>query len=242
MRHSPRKPAARLALSVLTVLLVAGGAEAQLGREQDTDRQGADYRFIDRLSADECWNECVYDLKCRAYTWSPNPSLKDWLNRLVGGCWLKDGVPRPTPRPNMMSGVKRVITYRPPVTDHDTRRLEMHRCPVGLFMTGIHRGNELLLCEWFGGSSGELIDSGPGPYTHHTCPEGYAMTGLHIGRDQLACAQLAVGGNGYGLGGPNPMRTRFGMGACDEGDVMVGYSADRNEILCRHVAVTWQSK
>jgi hypothetical protein len=233
--------AARVAARVVIVVLLAAVAEAQLSVERDTDRQGLDYKYLDGNNEKACWHECVADHRCRAYTWAPNPDASTPVT-LTGRCWLKDGVPPPTPHRGLIAGVKRVITLRPPMTDHDTRRYEMHACPPGLFMTGIHRGNDLLLCEWFGGAVGELIDSGTSPYGTRRCPDGYAMTGLHIGRNQFACAQIASGGGHYTLGGVNPMRTRFGMGACYEGDVMAGYNASEDSILCTYAAVVREVK
>jgi hypothetical protein len=108
-------------------------------------------------------------------------------------------------------------------------------------MTGLHRGNDLLLCEWFGGAPGEVIDSGTVEYGVRRCPDGYAMTGLHIGKNQFACAQIAIG-SVYTHGGVNDMYTRFGMGACHEGGVMIGYQAGHDVIYCAHAAVTRESK
>lgn len=121
----------------------------------------------------------------------------------------------------------------PPVVDHDTRRYEMHACPEGRFMSGIHRGNDLLLCEWYGGASGEVIDSGTNRSGVRACPLGYAMTGMHLARNEYACAPLKTDSEGFYTHGN--IHTRLGMGACLKGEVLTGYNADSDTFLCAHV-------
>src|SRR2546425_305089 len=66
--------------------------------------------------------------------------------------------------------------------DTNTQRHDMHSCPLGQFVTGVHVDNNLLLCSNSFGSyslSQEVVDSSTQSYDMHACPEGMAMTGYH---------------------------------------------------------------
>ena len=64
--------------------------------EQGVDRFGLDYATRVASSAADCRTICEADGNCRAFTWSPTAG---------GRCWLKSGVPEPTPGPNLVSGL-----------------------------------------------------------------------------------------------------------------------------------------
>jgi hypothetical protein len=88
---------------VLTVLFVVilTSASAQgdtLSMEGNTDRMGADYRRIDGSpSVEACRSACAADKECDAYTYVKS----------AHHCWLKKGVPGPTPNTDTVSGVKK---------------------------------------------------------------------------------------------------------------------------------------
>ena len=96
------------------------------------------------------------------------------------------------------------------IVDRNTQRHGMHCCPLGMFVTGVHVGENELLCEGgFGGYSeiDEIVDTGTQFYEEypplyeeyppknrtgmrigrsmHTCPRGWAMTGIHVGKNQF---------------------------------------------------------
>lgn len=95
------------------------------------------------------------------------------------------------------------------IVDRNTQRHGMHSCPVGMFVTGVHVGENKLLCAGgFGVYSeiDEIVDTstdqayrirtktdlglivwgGEENRQFHTCPRGWAVTGIHVGRNLLA--------------------------------------------------------
>ncbi|HXJ19864.1 MAG TPA: PAN domain-containing protein [Polyangia bacterium] len=71
--------------------------------ERGVNRRGMDYRNFDLPSPNPelCWNECLREPRCLAYTYV-HPGVQGPAPR----CWLKDGVPNPTPESCCVSGVK----------------------------------------------------------------------------------------------------------------------------------------
>ena len=72
------------------------------------------------------------------------------------------------------------------VVDGGTARHGMHACPVGLYMSGIHVGNNLLLCNNIGSGyqeSQEIVDNASADFGIHACPNGMVMTGIHVGNN-----------------------------------------------------------
>ncbi|HVZ71019.1 MAG TPA: PAN domain-containing protein [Polyangia bacterium] len=76
-----------------------GGA----GLEVNYDRPGDDYRSFDLASArpEECRDTCMTEPQCVAFTYV-NPGVQGPSAR----CWLKSGVPAPTPNTCCISGAK----------------------------------------------------------------------------------------------------------------------------------------
>jgi hypothetical protein len=62
--------------------------------ERGFNRQGMDYTSFYTADAGACAYYCRNDGRCRSFSWVSN-----------GTCWLKDGVPDPTPAPGIISGV-----------------------------------------------------------------------------------------------------------------------------------------
>jgi hypothetical protein len=69
--------------------------------ETNFDRHGMDYQDFDSPHQRECQAACDGDAKCLSFTFSQPGSLF-----ATGHCWLKQGVPVPTPRSGFTSGVK----------------------------------------------------------------------------------------------------------------------------------------
>jgi hypothetical protein len=87
-------------LTVLFVMiLISASAQGDtLTMEGNTDRMGADYRRIDGSpSVEACRSACAGDKECDAYTYVKS----------AHHCWLKKGVPGPTPNTDTVSGVKK---------------------------------------------------------------------------------------------------------------------------------------
>ncbi len=81
------------------ILLISTSAQADtLTMEANTDRMGADYRRIDGSpSVEACHSACLSDKQCEAFTYVKS----------AHHCWLKNGVPGPTPNNDTISGVKK---------------------------------------------------------------------------------------------------------------------------------------
>jgi len=119
--------------------------------------------------------------------------------------------------------------------DHGTARQGMHACPLGMYMTGIHVGNNLLLCENLGQGysiSEERLDRTTADFNMHACPRGFAMTGIHVADNILLCAPLR---DGSSLRFVDALPTaRQYMHACPRWLAMVGVHVGNNHLLCQY--------
>lgn len=125
--------------------------------------------------------------------------------------------------------------------DTDTQRNDMHSCPVGSFVTGIHVERNLLLCSSsFGGyqATDEVVDNSTqrtgwhpdGQGSMHGCPGGMAVTGVHASRNLLSCASLDRLPTSYFVDKETQI---MGMHACPPGTVVAGIHVANNWLLCR---------
>jgi len=97
--------AVSLMLVCLALLVASNGfasAEAT-AMEQDTDRQGQDYRsfFVGKSQPEVCQRACNKDDKCQAWTF-----VKPGFQGPLGRCFFKSGVPRKAKNKCCISGVK----------------------------------------------------------------------------------------------------------------------------------------
>lgn len=91
-------------LTLAVLLLFAALSPLSLAQlEENTDRQGMDYRNFDLSSPDPnlCAQECYNDSQCRAFTY-----VKPGCQGQNARCWLKNGVPAATTNECSISGVK----------------------------------------------------------------------------------------------------------------------------------------
>ncbi len=84
---------------LLAILLISASVQADMvTMEANTDRMGADYRRIDGSpSVEACHSACLAEKECDAFTYVKS----------AHHCWLKRGVPGPTPNNDTISGVKK---------------------------------------------------------------------------------------------------------------------------------------
>lgn len=72
----------------------------EVTREEDTDRMGMDYSNFSAPDSgntgDLCRSICEDDPNCQAYT----------FDQFSSDCWLKEGIPDPTPKEGFVSGIK----------------------------------------------------------------------------------------------------------------------------------------
>ncbi len=115
--------------------------------------------------------------------------------------------------------------------DKATQRNNMHSCPSGAFMTGLHLGNNYNLCATGFGSytSDSVVSTTDGGTV--MCPAGMGATGVSALNKQLACAALGPMGH-TNADDPAPGTQRCNMHACPAGTVMVGHNADTNLLIC----------
>lgn len=145
------------------------------------------------------------------------------------------------------------------IVDTTNVRNDMHSCPPGFIMTGVHVGNDDLLCtgRFENGQNltvNEIVDSAgnntwpPDPETRaahnytgpamHWCGPDRFMTGVHVGRNQFNCSQFAATGIGRNyttsLGHVlvDTTTARNGMHACPLGTILVGAHFGSNRFLC----------
>lgn len=73
--------------------------------------------------------------------------------------------------------------------------VQMHCCPDGFTMTGIHVNDNVLRCSRLqaGFSGPATLDAGTVRNNMHACPSGQLMVGIHVGRNLLACRPSAQG-------------------------------------------------
>ena len=95
--------AASLLITGCVVTAPPPGYPAPAGLEWNVNRRGADYRSFDLVtpSPDTCQSACMNEPQCVAFTYV-NPGVQGPSAR----CWLKGGVPEPTPDTCCVSGVK----------------------------------------------------------------------------------------------------------------------------------------
>jgi len=144
------------------------------------------------------------------------------------------------------------------IIDQSTVRNNMHSCPPGFIMTGVHVGNDDLLCTGRFENSGqnltvnEVVDSGnpwppdtetrvahnyTGPDMHWCGPDRF-MTGVHVGNNQFNCSRFTstlIGRNyttSLGHVIVDGSTSRSGMHACPRGTILVGAHFGSNLFLC----------
>ena len=122
------------------------------------------------------------------------------------------------------------------VVDVSTVREGMHACPGDSFVTGIHVGQNKLLCSDLfapfrsvvGGATLATVDVHTRDQGMHACPAGMAITGIHVGDDKLLCESL----RGLGHREIDRDTTRQEMHACPPSTVAVGIHVGQNLLLC----------
>ncbi len=127
------------------------------------------------------------------------------------------------------------------------RDLDIHMCRGGVFMVGVHVGENRFLCEDRFGYMGYSYapsdlkpNYAPGRgdrYSSHgmaAYPPGTAMVGLHVAKNELLCAPLPALVVNYDLI-VDSHTERSGMHACQESRVMVGINVGTNQLLCGRV-------
>jgi hypothetical protein len=113
----------------------------------------------------------------------------------------------------------------------------MHGCEEAHLATGIHAGDNLLLCtsnyRTNGGPSSRIVDGSTtvtlGGLRMLACPTGYAVKGVHIGRNVLACERAGIDEDGVVA---DTSTVRAGMHACPRGMLMKGLHVGRNVLAC----------
>jgi hypothetical protein len=139
-----------------------------------------------------------------------------------------------------------------------TVRNDMHACPRGGVVTGVHVDSNLLLCEEhpsfsLAGAPGvaqETTDFGVTrtnqfPYTNgrtlHWCGPNAMVTGVHVDRNGFSCARwvsrdgtVLPSGTPFldGAPGVSAVTVRSAMHACPVGTVLVGAFFAENAFLC----------
>ncbi|HBL26296.1 MAG TPA: hypothetical protein DD490_05610, partial [Acidobacteria bacterium] len=140
-----------------------------------------------------------------------------------------------------------------------TVRNNMHVCPAGYITTGVHVGNNQLLCLGLFTSPGGLLTTAETVVSGQTWPPdavtraAYAytgtaipwcgpdryVTGVHVLNRQLSCAQfpLEMRNQTRRLGhlvvdGGSTLTVRSNMHACPRGTLLVGANFDTNTFLC----------
>lgn len=118
------------------------------------------------------------------------------------------------------------------IVDSGTQRNNMHACPPGYFVIGVHVGNNKLLCsntlQILRGEYVEKNNTYSGGVKMRSCQEGYVVTGLHVGKNQLSCAPIK---NKI----PYQVDTRtqsHGMHACPGNSPVAGIHVGKNLLLC----------
>jgi len=132
----------------------------------------------------------------------------------------------------------------------------IHICGNGLFLNGIHVGNNEFRCTAKAGTLvGELtIDGDDEPRTvcdavddagksvkMHCCPTGRAIVGIHVAKNLLVCAeadrqQAAQLDHKLGIGQKLDAHTQYAekvsMHGCPDNMPMLGFHEGRNLLLC----------
>lgn len=85
--------------------------------------------------------------------------------------------------------------------DYNTKRADMHACPQGSIMIGIHVDDNVLKCSYISPQARtypeyEIISLSTSPniirFGMHACPVGYVMTGVHVRSNVLLCNKLFI--------------------------------------------------
>jgi hypothetical protein len=113
----------------------------------------------------------------------------------------------------------------------------MHGCDEAHLATGIHVGNNLLLCNsaftTTTGPSSRYVDLFTqitlGGLSMHACPAGYAIKGVHVGLNLLVCERASVNDAAVFA---DSGTVRGGMHACPTGTLMKGLHVGRNVLAC----------
>lgn len=128
-----------------------------------------------------------------------------------------------------------VSSVKAEIVDNGTARQGMHACPLGMYMTGLHVNNNLLLCESLGqgyNAAEERVDKTTSDFGMHACPQGFAMTGIHVNQNLLLCAPLR---DESSLRFVDALPTaRQEMHACPRWLAMVGVHVGNNHFLCQY--------
>jgi len=77
-----------------------------------------------------------------------------------------------------------------PFLDAGTQRFDMHACPLGSVMTGLHAALNYLACQFPASAiSSEFVDGNPATqdeFPMHVCSAG-VMTGIRDDRNEFTC-------------------------------------------------------
>src|SRR2546423_450437 len=69
-----------------------------------------------------------------------------------------------------------------------TQAFNMHNCPPGYALRGVHVGQNRFLCRQVRQASEDcFVDYGTQRNGMHSCPDGTYMRGLRVDRNQLTC-------------------------------------------------------
>lgn len=110
--------------------------------------------------------------------------------------------------------------------------VQMHCCPAGTAMVGIHVNDNVLDCAFLeaGFTTTRILDAGTNRNDMHACPFGYLMVGVHVQRDLLACQQS---GQAISLEFVDALTTdSYPMHVCPNSFAMGGIRVDRNQFTC----------
>jgi hypothetical protein len=121
-----------------------------------------------------------------------------------------------------------------------TQRNNMHTCPEGLYIVGVHVNRNAFLCSNEFGTyqaSQENVDGDDEAPTQrsnmHACPSGSAVTGIHVDNNWLTCAPVTAGIKSESVDGDDEAVTvRGNMHACPAGSLLLGIHVDNNDLLC----------
>ena len=113
----------------------------------------------------------------------------------------------------------------------------MHGCDEDHLATGLHIGNNLLLCNssfsTTDGARSRFVDHGTqitlGGLSMHACPAGFAVKGIHVGANLLVCEHANIDDARVMA---DSATARSGMHACPAGMLMKGLHAGRNVLAC----------
>jgi hypothetical protein len=177
------------------------------------------------------------------------------ISSIIVSCLLRLGLMTPAYAQNLPADLQ-ANEYQdpPPNSAGPTSITGMHGCDGPHLMSGIHVGNNLLLCLGnpaslandvkrrtdYGNVTTINLDGG-GILGMHTCnltqnqnsggngPE--AMKGIHVGSNILLCVPIPIDLATL-HGDTTTAPVRGGMHACPPGEVMVGIHVDRNVLAC----------